>query len=100
MIRLRRGVGSDSRNRQIAAVVGSGDSRGRFMPEHRVGDGREQREQRRDDDEPEPGRLGDGRDIGREQRRDPQDQRVHRDEEQTHRREQEPTGERDDDRAG
>ena len=32
MTRFRRGVGRDSRKRQIRAVVGSGWSRGRFMP--------------------------------------------------------------------
>jgi hypothetical protein len=72
---------------------------GAVEPEQGADDSRGQRVERPDDEEPEQLRGGDPGNVRCQERRDPQDQRVHDHEEQAHRGQQQAPGQGDDQRA-
>ena len=98
MIALRRGVGSDSRNVQTDRPVRCADVRP-AQPEDDVGDERGEREERRDQEQPERLRVGQDRDLDRQQpRRDQQRQGGDDDDEQPEGREEPSAEQRDEGR--
>ena len=92
--RRRDGIEQPPDRSPAPGLVDVGD----VQSEHGVGEHRQDGEQGGDEKEPEdPRRCGDG-ELRGEQRRHPQGDRVHDDEERAHGREDQPAGEGDDDR--